>query len=56
VVIREPEADLLEIIGALAAASRLPGRLHGGQQQPDQHSNDGNNHQELDQGKGFSHG
>jgi hypothetical protein len=49
VVVVHPQADLLHVVGALGAAGRLPRRLHGGQEQRDQHCNDGNHDQELDQ-------
>jgi hypothetical protein len=42
---------LLEMIGALQASRRLPGRLHRGEQQADQDTNDGDDHQEFHKGK-----
>jgi hypothetical protein len=52
------QADLLEVVGALHAVGRLAHLLHGGQEQADQDGDDGNHHQQLDQGKSrpFSHG
>ena len=46
---RQPE--LLEVVGALRPASRLAGRLNGRQQQGDQDGDDGDHHQQLDQGE-----
>ena len=40
VVVVDAQADLLEIVDALGAACGLAGRLHGGQQQGDQHRDD----------------
>ena len=48
-VVVQPQADLLEVVGALDAARGLAGRLHGGQQQGDQHRDDGDDDQQLDQ-------
>ncbi len=41
--------DLLEIVGALGTAGSLSGRLHGWQQQRNQHGDDGDDDQEFDQ-------
>src|SRR5262249_4672847 len=49
VVVVEGQPDLLEIVLALHACGRLAHFLHGGQEQSDQHADDGNNHQQLDQ-------
>ena len=43
------EADLLEVVGAFHAGGGLPHLLDGGQQQPDQHGDDRDHHQQLDQ-------
>ena len=45
------QADLLEVVDALGAAGRLAGRLDGGQEQADQDGDDGDHHQQLDQGE-----
>ena len=42
---------MLQVVDALGAACRLPGRLHGGQQQGDQDRDDRDHDQQLDQGK-----
>ena len=44
-------ADLLEIIRALHTPRRFPRRLNCGEQQPDQNTDDRDNHQQLDEGK-----
>jgi hypothetical protein len=36
----------------LSAAGRLASRLHSGQQQGDEHADDGDHHQQLDERKG----
>src|SRR5207247_2378997 len=51
VVVGDGEADLLEVVGALHAAGGLAHFLHGRQQQADQNRNNGDHHQQLDQGK-----
>ena len=51
VVVVQGDADLLEVVGALGPAGRLAGRLDGRQQQGDQHADDGDDHQQLDQGE-----
>src|SRR5262249_44998353 len=48
------ERKLLEVIGALRAVGRFSDLLHGRQKQANEHGNDGNYHQELDQGKGLN--
>jgi hypothetical protein len=45
------QCKLFEIVRALASPGGFPGRLHGGQQQGNQDADDGNDHQQLDQGK-----
>ena len=50
-VIVQGDAQLLQIVSALGAASRFPGRLHSGQQQRDQDGDDRNHDQQLDQSK-----
>jgi hypothetical protein len=47
----QSQTDLLQIILALRSATRLARRLHGGQQQGDQHADDGDHHQKLDKRK-----
>ena len=49
VVVVDRQADLLEVVDALAAAGGLAGGLDGGQQQADQDGDDRDDHQELDQ-------
>jgi len=49
VVTVEGQADLLEVIAALHSIGRLAHLLHRGQQQADQHANDGNHHQQFDE-------
>ena len=44
-----PEAELLEVVGALGAAGRLAGRLDRGQEQADQDRDDRDDDQQLDQ-------
>jgi hypothetical protein len=51
VIIMECQADLLEIICTTNSSGRLPGSLHGWQQQSDQDSNNRNHNQQLDQSK-----
>ena len=51
VIILGGQADLLEIVRALGTSGGLAGRLHGRQQQRDQHGDDGDHHQQLDQGE-----
>jgi len=43
------QAELLQVVDALGATGRLAGRLHGRQEQGDQHADDGDDHQQLDQ-------
>jgi hypothetical protein len=44
-MVGERQADLLELILALAASRRLARRLYRRQQECDEHSNDGNDDQ-----------
>jgi hypothetical protein len=48
--------QLLVIVAALRAASRLAGCLNGWQQQSHQHANDRNHHKQLDERKAFALG
>jgi hypothetical protein len=50
-VVVQGQADLLEIVGAAQACSGLAHFLHGRQEQADEHGDDGDHHQQLDQGK-----
>src|SRR5687768_10865640 len=50
VVIVQGEADLLEIAGAMGAATRLASGLDRGNQEPDQDPDDSDDNYELDQG------
>ena len=50
-VVVQGEADLLEVIRALGAASRLASCLHRGQQKSDEDGDDRDDHQELDERK-----
>jgi hypothetical protein len=45
----ERQPDLLEIIGADHAVGGVADLPHGGQQQRDQHADDGNHDQQFDQ-------
>ena len=45
------KADLLEVILALGASSRLAHLLHGRDQESDQHRDDGDDDEKLDEGK-----
>ena len=51
-VVVQGQADLLEVVDALDAPGRLARRLHGGQEQGDQHRDDRDDDQQLDQGEG----
>jgi hypothetical protein len=46
------QAELLQVVVALRANSRFATFLHGGQEQADQHRDNGDHHQQLDQRKG----
>jgi hypothetical protein len=50
-VIVNRQSDLLEIVFALRSAGRFAGLLDSGQQQGNQHGNNGNDDQQLDEGK-----
>ena len=43
------DADLLEVVGAGHAVGRLAHFLHGGNQQADEHGDDGDHHEQFDQ-------
>src|SRR5260370_14646815 len=45
------EGELLDLVGALRALSRLTDLLDGGDEQADENSDDGNDDQQLDQRK-----
>jgi hypothetical protein len=47
----ECDSQLSEIIGALGAADFVPGSGEGGQQQRGQNGNDGDHHQQFNQGE-----
>jgi hypothetical protein len=51
VVIVHGQAKLLEIVAAAHPPSRFAGRLHGGQQQPHQHADDGDHDKKFHQGE-----
>ena len=53
-VIGQPQAELLEVVGALGTPRGLARRLHGREQQGDQHGDDRDHHQKLDQGEASS--
>src|SRR5262249_46923638 len=48
-IVRGGDTDLLEVVRAGCPPRRLTRLLHGRQQQGDQDSNDGDDHQQLDQ-------
>src|SRR5262249_39188244 len=50
------EADLLEVVLAAEARGGLADLLHRGDQQGDQHREDGDHHQQLDQREGVTAG
>jgi hypothetical protein len=50
-VIVQRQPKLLEFVRATRPPGRLPGGLHGRQQQRDQNANDRNDHEQLYQGK-----
>ena len=56
VVVVDRQADLLEVVLALGASGRFARRLHGRQQQSDQHADDGDDHQQFDERKATSPG
>ena len=43
------QAKLLEIVAATHSAGRFTCGLDGGQQQPDEHANDGDHNEQLDE-------
>jgi hypothetical protein len=51
VKVLQREAELLEIVGARAQPCSLAGRLHGGQQKPDEGADDGNDCEKFDERK-----
>ena len=56
VVVLHRQGELLEVVGALCPACGLAGRLHRRQQQGDQHADDGDDHEQLDQGEAATRG
>ena len=54
-VVVHRQADLLEVGGTLRSPRRLASGLHGGQQECDQHRDDGDHDEELDQGESSLH-
>ncbi len=50
-VIVNRQADLLEIVLALRPAGRFAGLLDSGQQQGNQHGNNGDDDEQFDEGK-----
>ena len=53
-VVQHGQAELLEIVLALAAAGRFAGRLNRRQQQGDEDADDGDHDQQLNQSKSAS--
>src|SRR5262249_7865212 len=51
VVVVQGDAHLFEVVGALGAVGGVADLLHGRQEQRDQDADDGDHHQQLDQGK-----
>ena len=51
VIVVHRQADLLQVVGALHPAGRLARRLHGRQQQGDQHADDRDHDEQFDQGE-----
>jgi hypothetical protein len=49
--IMDSQANLFEVVCTAAATGRLTGLLHGRQQQPDEYADDGDHHQQLNQGE-----
>jgi hypothetical protein len=45
------DADLLQVVDALGTSGGFSRRLHGGQQKGDQNRDDGDHHQQFDQGE-----
>ena len=52
VVVVQGQAELLQVVDALAPPGGLAGGLHGGQQQGDQDGDDGDDDQQLDEREG----
>ena len=50
-IVHDREAELLEVVDALAPPGRLARRLHGGEEQGDQDRDDGDDHEQFDQGE-----
>ena len=50
-VVGEPDAEVVQVGGALRPPGRFAGHLNGRQQQADQHADDGDDHQQLDEGE-----
>ena len=50
-IVLDGEAQLLQVVHALRPAGGLAGRLDGGEEQCDQHGDDGDDHQQLDESK-----
>ena len=48
-IIVQRQPDLLQVVGALGTSSRLARRLHRGQQERDQHRDDGNDNEQFNQ-------
>src|SRR5262249_44828671 len=53
-VIMNGQTQLLDVVGALRTCRRLTHLLHGGHQKADQDGDNGDDHQQLDQGEGTS--
>ena len=51
-ILQHGDTDLTEIAGALGSLGFLDPRLDGRHQQGGEHGDDGDHHQELDQGEG----
>jgi hypothetical protein len=49
VVVVTGQGELLEVVLGLRPQGRLAHFLHGGQEQADEHGDDGDHHQQLDQ-------
>jgi len=46
------QPELLQIIGTRDSPSCFPGRLNGWQKETDKNTDDGDDHQQLDEGEG----
>jgi hypothetical protein len=51
-IVVQTQPQLLKVVFALRPARCLAGLLHGRQEQRHQNGNNGNHHQQLDQGEG----